>query len=107
MTVTELIVPSIRWREPKARKPVAAIVVQVMGNFFPEIFQRPMLCISVCLSRPGGPNFFAQGSGCKPIVTAMIVTAMQAVCHPVSVLCPPPDIALECICQTALGFPAS
>jgi hypothetical protein len=107
MTVTELIVPSIRWREPKARKPVAAIVVQVMGNFFPEIFQRPMLCniISVCLSGLGGPDFFAQG--CKPIVPAMIVTAMQAVCHPVSVLCPPPDIALECICQTALGFPAS
>ena len=72
MTVTELIVLSIRWREPKAREPVAAIVVQVMGNFFPEIFQRPMLCnvISVCLSGLGGPNSFAQG--CKPIVVAMI-----------------------------------
>ena len=81
--------------------------MQVMGNFIPEIFQRPMLCnvISVCLSGLGGPDFFAQG--CKPIVPSTIVTAMQAVCHPVSVLCPPPDIALECICQTALGFPAS
>ena len=107
MTVTELIVPSIRWREPKARKPVAAIVVQVMGNLFPEVFQRPMFLnvISVCLNRLGGPKFFAQG--CKPIVFAMIVTTMQAMCHPVWSLCPPPNIALECICQTALGFPAS
>jgi len=66
-----------------------------------------MLCnvISVCLSRLGGPYFFAQG--CKPIVFAMIVTTMQAMRHPVRSLCPPPDIALECICQTALGFPAS
>jgi hypothetical protein len=107
MTVTELIVPSIRLREPKARKPVAAIVVQVMGDFGPEIFQRPMLCnvISVCLSGLGGPNFFAQGG--KSIVAAMIVTTMQTMCQPVWSLCPPPYIALECICQTALGFPAS
>jgi hypothetical protein len=107
MTVTELIVPSIRWREPKARKPVAAIVVQVMGNFIPEIFQRPMLCnvISVCLSRLGGPYFFAQG--CKPIVFAVVGTTMQTMSHPVRSLCPPPDIALECICQTAPGFPTS
>ena len=107
MTITELIVLSIRRREPKAREPVAAIVVQIMCDFFPEIFQRPMLCnvISVCLSGLGGPDFFAQG--CKPIVVAMIVPTMQAMRHPVSGLCPPPDIALECICQTALGFPAS
>ena len=61
-----------------------------------------MLCnvISVCLSGLGGPDFFAQG--CKPIVVAMIVPTMQAMRHPVSGLCPPPDIALECICQTAL-----
>ena len=78
-----------------------------MQTFFPEIFQRPMLCniISVCLSGLGGPDFFAQG--CKPIVVAMIAPTMQAMRHPVSGLCPPPDIALECICQTALGFPAS
>ena len=98
MTITELIVLSIRRREPKARKPVAAIVVQIMGDFIPEIFQRPMFCnvISVCLSRLGGPDFFAQG--CKPIVPATIFPAMQAMRHPVSGLCPPPDIALECIC---------
>ena len=107
MTITELIVLSIRRREPKAREPVAAIVVQIMGDFFPEIFQRPMLCnvISVCLSGLGGPDFFAQG--CKSILPATIVPAMQAMRQPVSGLCPPPDIALECICQTALGFPAS
>ena len=106
MTVTELIVPSIRRREPKARKPVAAIVVQVMGNFIPEIFQRPMLCnvISVCLSGLGGPYLFAQG--CKPIVFAMIVTTMQAMRHPVRSLCPPPEIALKSVCHTTLGFPA-
>ena len=39
VAITELIVLSIRQREPKARKPVAAIVVQIMGDFFPEIFQ--------------------------------------------------------------------
>ena len=107
MTITELIVLSIRRREPKAREPVAAIVVQIMGDFFPEIFQRPMFCnvSSVRRSRLGGPDFFAQG--CKPIVAAMIVTTMQTMCQPVWSLCPPPYIALECICQTALGFPAS
>jgi hypothetical protein len=107
MTVMELIVLSIRRREPKARKPVAAIVVQIMGYFVPEIFQRPMFCnvSSVRRSGLGGPDFLAQG--CKPIVPATIVPALQAVRHPVSCLCPPPDIALECICQTALGFPAS
>ena len=107
MTITELIVLSIRRREPKARKPVAAIVVQIMGDFFPEIFQRPMFCnvSSVRRSRLGGPDFFAQGS--KSIVLAMVVAAVQTVCQPVWSLCPPPYIALECICQTALGFPAS
>ena len=66
-----------------------------------------MLCnvISVCLSRLRGPDFFAQGS--KSIVLAMVVAAVQTVCQPVWSLCPPPYIALECICQTALGFPAS
>ena len=107
LTPTKLIVLPIRRRKPKARKPVAAIVVQIMGNFNPEVFQSPMFIdvISVCLSRFGSPNFFAQG--CKPVMTAMIVTTMQTVSHSVRSLCPPPDIALECICETALGFPAS
>ena len=63
LTFTKLIVLSIRRREPKAREPVAAIVVQIMCNVFPEIFQRPMLCnvISVCLSGLGGPDFFCPG----------------------------------------------
>ena len=43
MTPTELIMLSIRRREPKARKPVAAKVVQIMGDFIPEIFQRPIM----------------------------------------------------------------
>ena len=83
------------------------VPLQLHRRLHLHVVQRPMLCniISVCLSRLGGPDFFAQG--CKPIVTAVIVTTMQAVCLPVSVVCPPPDIALECICQTALGFPAS
>jgi hypothetical protein len=73
----------------------------------PQVFQNPMLSdvIGVYLRRPIGLYCFAQG--CKPIVIAMVVTAMQAMSHPVRSLCPPPDIALECICQTALGFPAS
>ena len=77
---------------------MAAIVVQVMGDFIPEVFQNPMFCdvICVCLSRLGGTNRFAQG--CKPIVIAVVVTTMQTMMsHPVSSLCPPPDIALECI----------
>ena len=111
MTLPQLIVLSIGWRKPKASKPVAAIVVQIMGNFMPQVFQNPMLSdvIGVYLRRPIGPYCFSQG--CKPIVIAMVVTAMQAVSHPVRSLCPPPDIALECIrlciCQTALVFPAS
>ncbi len=60
---------------------------------------------SVCLIRLGGPNSFAQG--CEPIVLAVVVTTVQTMNHPVRSLCPPPDIALECISQTALGFPAS
>ena len=78
-----------------------------MGDFCPEIFQSPMLSdvIGVRLRRLGGPNWSAQG--CKPIVIAVVVTTMQTMSYPVRSLCPPPDIALECICQTALGFPAS
>ena len=86
---------------------MAAIVVQVMGDFDPEVLQRAMFCdvICVCFSRLGGPNFFAQG--CKPICFAILVPGMHTMSHPVRSLCPPPDIALEGISQTALGFPAS
>jgi len=107
LTLTKLIVFPIWRRKPEALKPVAAIVVQVMGNFIPEVFQRPMFLdvSSVSLSRPGGPYFFAEGR--KPIVFAVVVTAMQTMCHSVRSLCPPPDIALECISQTPLSFPAS
>jgi hypothetical protein len=61
LTLTELIVFPIRRRKPKAREPVALIVVQAMRNFIPEIFQSPMFndVISVCLSWLGGPNCFA------------------------------------------------
>jgi hypothetical protein len=97
LTLTKLIVFPIRRREPKASKPVAAIVMQVMGDFIPEVFQNPMFrdVIRVCLRRLGGPDCLSQG--CKTIVIAMVVTAMQTMSHPVSSLCPPPDIALECI----------
>jgi hypothetical protein len=58
LTLPQLIVLSIGWRKPKARKPVAAIVVQVIGDFCPEIFQSPMLSdvIGVRLRRLGGPD---------------------------------------------------
>jgi hypothetical protein len=76
LTTTKLIVLPIRRRKSKTSKPVAAIVMQVMGDFVPEVFQNPMFrdVISVCLRRLGGPYCFAQG--CKPIVFAMVVTAM-------------------------------
>ena len=82
----------------QSEQPVPAIVVQVMGNFIPEVFQRPMFpdVSSVLLSRLGGPYFFAEGR--KPIVFAVVVTAMQTMCHPVRSLRPPSEIALECIC---------
>ena len=38
LTLTKLIVLSIRRRKPKTNKPVAAIVVQVMCHFIPEVF---------------------------------------------------------------------
>ena len=52
LTPSKLIVFPIWRRKPKVRKPVAAIVVQVMGNFNPEVFQSPMFCdvICICLS---------------------------------------------------------
>jgi hypothetical protein len=107
LTLTKLIVIPIWRRKPEALKPVAAIVVQVMGNFVPEVFQSPMFSdiTSVCLIRLGGPNSFAQG--CEPIVFAVVITTVQTMSHPVRGLCPPPNIALECISQTALSFPAS
>ncbi len=63
-----------------------------------------MLCDvgTVIISRIGGPNRFAQGGEATEI--AMIITTMQGMSHPVRLLCPPPDIALECIGQTTLGL---
>ena len=98
LTPTQLIVFPIGRRKPKAREPVAAIVVQVMGDFNPEVFENLMFLdvIRVCLRRLGGPNVFTQGG--KTIEVTMVVTTMQRMSHPVSSLRPPPDIALECIC---------
>jgi hypothetical protein len=45
LSLSKLIMFTIRRRKPKARKPMASIVVllvQVMGNFIPEIFQNLM-----------------------------------------------------------------
>ena len=66
-----------------------------------------MLCDvgTVLICRIGGPNRFAQGS--EAIEIGMIGTTMQRMSHPVRLLCPSPDIALERIGQTALGLPAS
>ena len=90
-----------------AFSPALGIVVEAIdhgtvadhqGDFIPEVFQNPMFSdvSSVCLSGLGTPDSFAQG--CKSIVVAVVVTAMQTMRHPVRSLRPPPDIALECIC---------
>ena len=42
ITAVKLFVRSVRWRKPKARKPMAMKVVQIMGYLFVEIFQRWM-----------------------------------------------------------------
>ncbi len=38
LTLTKLIVLSIRQRKPKTNEPVAVVIVQVMGNFIPKVF---------------------------------------------------------------------
>ena len=43
ITAVKLFVLSVRWRKPKARKPMATKVVQIVGYLFAEIFQRWML----------------------------------------------------------------
>ena len=42
ITSIQLFVVSVRWREPKAGKPIEMKVVQIMGYLFAEIFQRWM-----------------------------------------------------------------
>ena len=95
LTPTKLIMFPIWRRKPKAREPVAAIVMQVMGNFIPEVLQSLMFgdVTSIGISRPGCSNSLAQG--CKTNVFAIAVSAMQRMSHPVRSLCPPPDVALE------------
>jgi hypothetical protein len=39
VTLIKLIVSSVGRRQPKASKPVAAIVVQIAGQFLPKAFQ--------------------------------------------------------------------
>ena len=39
LMLIKLIMPPIRWRQSEARKPVAAIVVQVTGQFSPKVFE--------------------------------------------------------------------
>ncbi len=97
LTLTKLIVFPIWRRKPEELKPEAAIGVQVMGNFVPEIFQDAMFSdvTSVCLIRLGGPNSFAQGYKLKPIVFAVVVTTVQTMSHPVRSLYPPPGQILH------------
>ena len=40
ITAVKLFLASVRWREPKAGKPMAMKVVQIMGYLFAEILQR-------------------------------------------------------------------
>ena len=60
LTHTKLIMLSIWQRKPKVNKPVAAIVVQVVGHLGPEVlvFQKLMFCdmIGICLRRLRGPD---------------------------------------------------
>ena len=67
-----------------------------------------MLCdvVRVFISHNGGANCFAQGGEAIELASA-VITTMKAMSHPVRRLSPPPDIALESICQTPLGLPAS
>ncbi len=71
----------------------------------PKVLENWVLCdvgwVLICRIR--GPKSFAQGSK----ASAVIFTTMQSMSHPVRHLSPPPDIALESICQTPLGLPAS
>ena len=43
ITAIKLFVLSVRRRKPKARKPMATKVVQIVGYLFAEVFQRWML----------------------------------------------------------------
>ena len=49
ITYIKLFVASVRWREPKADKPMAMKVVQIMGYLFAKIFQRWMFLDIVCI----------------------------------------------------------
>jgi hypothetical protein len=50
MMLVKLIMPPVRWRQPEATKPVAAIVMQVMGHFPSQKFQNLMFHNIVCVS---------------------------------------------------------
>jgi hypothetical protein len=101
----ELIVHSVGYRQPEPSKPVGtAKVVQEVGQFGPKVLENRMLR-DVGAVFIGGRNRFAQGG--ESIEIAMIITTMQGMSHPVKRLCPPSDIALECIGQTTLGLPTS
>jgi hypothetical protein len=65
---TELIVPSVGYRQPEPSKPVGtAKVVQEVGQFGPKVLENRMLrdVGTVFIGRIGGPNRFAQGGEAK------------------------------------------
>jgi hypothetical protein len=80
LTFGELIVPSVRYRQPEPTKPVgAAKVVEEVGQFGPKVLENRMF-LAVgrdFIGRIGGPNRFAQG--CEAIV--IIFTTMQSMSH--------------------------
>ena len=98
----QLIVPPIRWRQSK-REPVPAIVMQIIGNLLAEILQDFMLFSidtvdSLCFA---GSNVLS--NCCVSII--MLSTTVKSVTQAARMLCPPPNAALECVCQASLGLP--
>ena len=51
ITSIQLFVASVRWREPKACKPMVMKVVQILGYLFAAIFQRCMFLDTLCVIR--------------------------------------------------------
>ena len=76
------------------RKPVAAKVLQVAGQFPPKVFENQVLLnvLWVSVSLLEGSYCFTQG--CETIALAMVDTTMQTMSHPMGSLSPPPEIAL-------------
>ena len=72
--------------------------------FTPKVFENRVFydVVRVAFIRLGSSNRLAQGS--RP--SFVCVTTMKAMSQPVGSLCPPPDVALESVCQATLCLSA-